>query len=292
MDDSRPDFVIIGAMKSATTTLHEQLARQAGIFMSRPKEPNFFSDDDVYARGLGWYCSLFDDAREAEVRGESSTHYTKLPTYPRTVERIARAFPRVKLIYLMRHPIDRLVSHYVHERSVETVSVGIDEAIEAHPELIEYGLYSKQLRPYLDAYGPASILPVFFGRLVIQPQEELERICRFIGHRGRPRWDTSLGPQNVSSERLRKSALREVLVQAPVLTTLRRHLVPKPWREPIKAIWRIKDERPQLAPKVWERLADRFDPDLAKLGSWLGLDLSCANFSEKTESHVYEWAGL
>ena len=55
----RPDFIVIGAMKSATTTLHEQLARQPGVFMSRPKEPNFFSDDAIYARGWGWYSSLF-----------------------------------------------------------------------------------------------------------------------------------------------------------------------------------------------------------------------------------------
>src|SRR5262249_10922306 len=130
---------------------------------------------------------------------------------------------------------------------------------------------------------------VFFGRLVIQPQEELERICRFIGYTDRPRWDTSLGPQNVSSERLRKSVLREVLVQAPVLTTLRRHLVPKPWHEPIKAIWRVKDERPQLGPEMWQQLSDRFDPDLAELGSWLGIDLNCGNFAELTEAQAYEW---
>ena len=103
----RPDFVVIGAMKSATTTLHEQLARQPGVFMTRPKEPSFFSDDTVYARGWGWYGAHFRAARDGDLRGESSTHYSKLPTYPRTVERMARDLPHVKLIYLMRQPIDR-----------------------------------------------------------------------------------------------------------------------------------------------------------------------------------------
>src|SRR5690349_17383952 len=110
-----PDFVIIGAMKCATTTLHEQLARQPGIFMSRPKEPNFFSDDEVYARGLDWYRSLFDGAGDSALCGESSTHYTKLPSYPETVGRMARALPRPRLIYVMGHPVDRLISHFVHE---------------------------------------------------------------------------------------------------------------------------------------------------------------------------------
>src|SRR5271167_2267183 len=99
----RPDFVVIGAMKSATTTLHEQLARQPGFFMSRPKEPSFFSDDRVHARGWAWYSSLFRLAKPRDLRGESSTHYTKLPTHPRTVERMVRHLPRLKLIYVMRH---------------------------------------------------------------------------------------------------------------------------------------------------------------------------------------------
>src|SRR5271168_5119276 len=111
----RPDFIVIGAMKSATTTLHEQLARQPGVCMSRPKEPNFFSDDANYAQGWRWYSSHFRGSRAGVGRGESSTHYTKLPTFPRTVERMVRDLPRIKLIYVMRHPIERLVSQYVHE---------------------------------------------------------------------------------------------------------------------------------------------------------------------------------
>lgn len=55
-----PDFIIIGAMKCATSTLHDQLARQPGLFMSTPKEPNFFSDDEQWGRGLDWYGSLFE----------------------------------------------------------------------------------------------------------------------------------------------------------------------------------------------------------------------------------------
>ena len=119
----RPDFIVVGAMKSATTTLHEQLARQPGVFMSSPKEPNFFSDDAIYARGWGWYSSLFGEAGPGVVRGESSTHYTKLPTFPRTVERMVHDLPCVKLIYVMRHPIDRLISQYVHELTAGAIRV-------------------------------------------------------------------------------------------------------------------------------------------------------------------------
>jgi hypothetical protein len=292
MNDRQPDFIVIGAMKSATTTLHEQLARQPGIFMSRPKEPNFFSDDDIYARGLPWYLSLFQGAGEAALCGESSTHYTKLPAYPRSVERMARTLPRVKLIYVMRHPIDRLVSHYVHERSLESVPAGIEGAVDKLPRLVDYGLYSMQLRPFLETFCPQNVLPVFFGRLVRRPQEELERICTFIGYLGQARWDTALRPQNVGRERLRKSALREMLVQAPQLTAIRRRLAPRILTEQIKAHWRIKGERIDLWPELRNRLCAHFDPDLERLGSWLGVSLSCENFSEMTEARPYEWSGL
>ena len=123
------------------------------------------------------------------------------------------------------------------------------------------------------------MLPVFFGRLVLRPQEELERICAFIGDRGRVHWDTSLRPQNVGRERLRKKRLREMLVQAPQLTAIRRRLAPKLLTEHIKAHWRIKGERIDVSPELRDRLCDRFNPDLERLGSWLDVPLDCANFS-------------
>ena len=97
MTDPRlPDFLIIGAMKSGTSTLQAQLAVQPGLFMTTPKEPNFFSDDDIYAKGIDWYRSLFDAAAAGDLKGEASTHYTKLPDYPDTVTRLAASFARAR----------------------------------------------------------------------------------------------------------------------------------------------------------------------------------------------------
>ena len=121
--------------------------------MSRPKEPNFFSDDAIYARGWGPYSAIFSAAGAGDLRGESSTHYTKLPTFPRTVERMVRDLPRVKLIYLMRHPIDRLVSQYVHELTAGGIRLSVVEALDQHQELIDYGRYAMQLEPFLAEYG-------------------------------------------------------------------------------------------------------------------------------------------
>jgi hypothetical protein len=284
-----PDFIIIGAMKSATTTLHEQLARQPGVFMTRPKEPNFFSDDQVYARGIDWYASLFGEAGPGTLSGESSTHYTKLPAYPQTVARMARALPSLKVIYVMRHPIDRLISHYGHEVTDGRTTLGIREAVEHLPGLVDYGRYSMQLEPYLGAFGTGNVLPVFFRRVVQCPQEELERIGRFLGLPGRPTWDTTLRPQNVGSERLRRSALRDALVQAPILTPLRKRLIPKRLTEPIKSLWRSGIEPPPLPPDLMARLRDRFDDDLARLGDWLGVRLDCEVFRQVTQARPLDW---
>jgi hypothetical protein len=292
MDDRLPDFIVIGAMKCATTTLHEQLARQSGIAMSRPKEPNFFSDDEAYALGLGWYGSHFRHAPEGRLVGESSTHYTKRPNHPWTVERMARALPGVKLVYVMRHPIDRLVSHYLHERLDRRIAAPIDEAIDLHPELVDYGRYAMQLEPYLDTFGPDRVHPIFFDRLVAEPQAELARLCEFLGYRGRPHWDRSMKPRNTADERMRRSELRDVVVNAPVLASLRRRLVPRGLSERVKDLWRVKPERPTLSPETEERLRELFDPDLAQLGAWMGVSLDCANFSELARGGPMTWQAV
>lgn len=285
-----PDFLVIGAMKCATSTLHEQLARQAGVFMSTPKEPNFFSDDDVFARGIEWYASLFARAGDGDVCGESSTHYTKLPTHPRAVERMAKAVPGVKLIYVMRHPVERLVSHYVHAWTKREVGGPIDEAVEMHPALVDYGLYAMQLEPYVERFGWARVLPVFVGRLRRDPQGELERVARFIGLRGQARWDDSLEQQNVSSARLRDSGWRDAVAGLPASRALRRALLPERVRDRLKARWTM-DRRPELGDEARRRVEAVFDEDLRRLGRWLGVDLSCATFDEVTERGSLSWKG-
>jgi hypothetical protein len=269
-----PDFIIIGAMKCATSTLHDQLARQPGVFMSTPKEPNFFSNDEEYARGIEWYRSLFAGRAAEALCGESSTHYTKLPTYPHTVERMKKHLPRVKLIYVMRHPIDRLISHYIHDWTERKIDEPLERAVDRYPDLVDYGRYAMQLRPYLEAYGRGSVLTVFFERLAAEPQAVFERVCRFIGYGGQPRWVEEAEPQNVSRQRMRKSAVRDALVWNPVSTWLRRRLIPPSWRERVKGWYQMR-ERPTLREDQVQRLEAEFDRDLAELEPLIGLRVSC-----------------
>lgn len=282
------DFIIIGAMKCATSTLHDQLSAHASFSMSVPKEPNFFSDDEVFSRGLKWYESLFADASPHAVRGESSTQYSKLPHYPDTVERLHRTFPNVRIIYSMRHPVDRLVSHYIHEWTQRTISCGIDSAVWRHPELVDYGLYNMQIEPYLRAFGPSSVLPVFVERMILDPNEELQRIFRFLDVADRPNWNSALR-SNASANRLRVSPLRDAIMSNRVVTLLRRALVPKTVRTMIRGLWTMKD-RPKLGEDAARYVEQVFDRDLVMLGDSLGVHLSCANWTRVVQSpERLEW---
>lgn len=283
-----PDFIIIGAMKCATTTLHEQLARQPGIFMTEPKEPYFFSNDEVWAKGWQWYASLYDDAGEGDRCGESSTHYTKLPTYPHTIVRMRSHVPDAKLIYVIRHPIDRLISHFVHVWSERKVNVPIDEAITMHSDLMDYSKYAMQIRPFLEAYGPGNVLLVFFEYLLAEPQTELERIVRFIGYPDRPLWQTD-DPSNVSSRRLRQSPWRDAIVWNSVSTWIRRRFVPQSMRDWVKGFWQMK-QRPQLGEKIRQKLEHVFDEDLAQLSQWIDVDLSCRTFKQVAKASMPNWS--
>lgn len=284
----RPDFIIIGAMKSATSSLHVQLASHPGIFMSEPKEPNFFSDDAEYRGGTASYSGLFANAAEGDLCGESSTHYTKLPDYPNTVTRMKAFVPNVRLIYVMRHPVDRLVSHYIHQWTQSVIRCDINEAVERYPELINYGRYAYQLEPYFAAFGKASVLPVFFAAVKREPQRELERVARFIGYEGPVLWKEELGAQNVSSERLRRFPGYQLIVDSPPMTFLRRTFVPQTLRDMVKARLSMK-HRPVLSESNLTRLESIFDEDLGVLSQWLGVNLNCKNFDERTAVDQLEW---
>lgn len=286
--DRLPSFVIIGAMKSATSTLYEQLLRQPGIFLPRLKEPNFFSDERQYCRGLDWYSRLFDEAGALDILGEASTHYTKLPTYPQTVVRMRTYLASPRLIYVMRDPVDRLISQYIHHWSEREIVDDLDTAVTRRPELLAYSCYARQLTPFVDAYGKEAILPVFFDRLKANPQHELERVCRFIGYKGNPQWIADVARRNVSAERMRRFPLYDVLVENEVATWLRRTLVPKAARTKVRELFSMR-ARPTLSEDTRTVLEKQLDEDLATLGSWFGAHLTCRNFRAVTSTSTLNW---
>lgn len=261
---TRPDFVIIGAMKSGTTTLYAQLAQQDGVFMSPLKEPNYFSDDENFSRGSGWYSDLFKDAAPNDLKGEASTHYTKLPTYPDTIDRMAAALETPRLVYVVRDPVTRALSHYVHGFSQREIHCDLLTALTEHPELIDYGRYGMQIEPFIERFGAESVLLTSLERLKADPQGEFSRIGRHIGAKDPLVWKSDMSAQNTSSARWRRLPFERFLVENPVLRSLRRALIPKSFREWVRTSRSI-DGHPDLPVPQRHHMEQVFLEDRAKL---------------------------
>lgn len=269
----KPDYVMIGAMKCGTSTLAAQLGAQPGVFMTDPKEPNFFSDDDVFAKGADWYASLFDGASEGDILGEASTHYTKRPELPHTLERMTDALSDLRLVYMIRNPMARLVSHYIHEWSQGVLSVPLEEALKSHGPLVDYGRYGWQVAPFIEAYGRESVLLTSLERLKSDQDGELARIAAHIGHGGPVQWVDDMATENVSSERVRRLPLHGLIVDNPVATALRRVLVPKAIRTRIRNARQMKS-RPELPLAAVPGLEARFAEDRKLLSGFFPGDPS------------------
>lgn len=262
-----PDYLIIGAMKCGTSTLAAQLGAQPGLFMTSPKEPAFFADDAVWSRGGDWYDALFAPSKPGDLRGEASTQYTKLPTYPETVARLRvaadRAGVRPKLIYMLRDPLERLVSHYIHEWSQGVISAPIEAALDLHPELQAYSCYGAQLAPWVEAFGPEAILIANMAELRRDPQGLLDRVGAHLSRDGLI-WEEELARMNVSAERVRRFPLHGLVFANPLATWVRRRFVPQALRDRIKRARQMQD-RPVLSQERRTALLRQFAADRAAL---------------------------
>jgi len=265
-----PDYIIIGAMKCGTSTLAAQLGAQAGVFMTSPKEPNFFSDDAVYARGLDWYANLFATAEPSDIKGEASTHYTKLPDYPQTMARLVSATSGrpVKLIYLIRDPLERAKSHYIHEWTQGVIDSDFATALREHPALVRYGCYGEQATPWVAQFGAENLLVLSLEQIKQAPQQVLDQVGAFLGC-DTLIWQNDLKQMNVSSERVRRMPLQGLLIDNAPARWLRRSLVPQAVRDRVKA-GRQLQERPKFPEAERQRLEAVFAADYAALCNLIG----------------------
>ena len=175
-----PDFLIIGAAKAGTTSLQAYLDRHPGLFFCTPKEPEYFSDDTVFEQGEEWYRGLFRDARDDQLCGEASTTYTRWPHTADASARIARMLPNAKLIYIMRHPVERTYSHYAHHMR-RRITMTFEEALESNDIYVDCSLYMKQIQRYLEHFDRERFLFLFSNDLRNGPADVLARVEQFLG---------------------------------------------------------------------------------------------------------------
>jgi len=161
-----------------------------------------------------------------------------------------------------------------------------DRDVREHDELVNYSLYAMQMRPYLEAFGPGRVLPVFLERMRVAPYAELERIARFVGAKGDVAAAEQAEERNASASRLRSGLFRELVVDSAPGRRARRALVPRPVREWVKDRFYRMRSRPELSDETRAELESKFDEDLSELGGMLGIDaaLTCADFTEVVSS--------
>ncbi|MEM9082335.1 MAG: sulfotransferase domain-containing protein [Planctomycetota bacterium] len=181
-----PDFLIIGAMKSGTTTLFSDLHDQRGYFAPIDKEPEAFNSDHILTdKGLGAYLDLFKAARPDQLCYEASTGYTKFPEYSGVTERIRSVYAdrlsQLRVIYIVRDPIKRIISQHYHEYSSGLVGPDADAEIKAHPRYVNWSKYAMQLKPWHELLGSDRVLTVIFEEYISDRVEGVRRVCEFLG---------------------------------------------------------------------------------------------------------------
>jgi hypothetical protein len=265
-----PDFIVIGAMKSGTTSLHAYLREHPQIFMPARKELRFFEQEGNWKRGWAWYTTFFAAGGDVAALGEATPTYTMYPLRLGVPERMAKCLPDVRLIYLIRHPIERMCSHYLRQSAARIERRGIDEALLENQTYQNTSRYAMQIERYLDYFPLEQLLVITTEDLRNQRRSTLERVYRFLGVD--PSW-----PSPAHQEQHNPSAFAWIQ-RLPGYGTLSR-ATPDPLKKPLR---RLKVAASPLDPKrkrpsreTWQQLEHLLRPDLERLRRYVGDDFHC-----------------
>ncbi len=179
MSETKPDFIIIGAMKCGTTSLHYYLRNHPDIYMPREKELDFFVEENNYEKGVSWYTSKFKS--QYPLNGEASPNYTKAHLFEGVPEKMYQLLPDVKLIYLYRDPIDRAYSHYIHSLSTRREKKNLENALTENSNYMLTSLYYWQLEQFFKFYSLDQFLILDSGELRNDRENALKKIYNFLG---------------------------------------------------------------------------------------------------------------
>jgi hypothetical protein len=269
-DRALPNFLIIGAMRSGTTSLTRYLRSNPQVFMAQPKELHYF--DFEFDRGVDWYRRHFDESGGVRAVGEATPNYLYLAE---AMPRLAALVPDARLVAILRNPVDRAYSHYWHNRSVGREELSFEDALTAEAERIrsddphpraywsyvDRGRYVHQLRRIEDLYPRDSLQVLLFEDLLSEPERTYRSMCRFIG----------ADPDHRPPE-LGEAVNGFVTFRSRTLRSLTQHM-PKSARRAVGRLNARSESYPPMSAAARERLAEGFRADNAALAGWLGRDL-------------------
>jgi len=272
-----PNLIIIGAMKSGTTSLHHYLSLHPQIFMSREKELKFFVEEQNWCKGIDWYKSHFPG--KTKISGESSPTYTKYPLHQGIAKRMYSLIPHAKLIYILRDPVERIISHYVHR-----YIAGTENRSNIHDALAEFdnndyiyrSQYYFQLQQYLEYFPASSILILTLEELAANTQENLQKIFNFL------EIDSSLYPFKTfkkfhqSVDKRRKTKLGNLIAKMPLIREIDKLPSKEKWYAEKFIYWLFSEKvaKPDLEDNLRRELIDYLRQDIDSLRNYTGNDFN------------------
>lgn len=293
----RPDFLIVGAPKAGTTWLYRNLAANPRIFLTANKEPRYYSVEEgeavacrgpgddgwiaEFVRGRGEYEALYAAAAADQVRGEASSDYLYRSAV--AARRIREEAPGARIVVLLRDPVDRAYSNWLHLVRDGHESLSFAAALAAEPERIESGwawwwhyaergYYSRQLQPFLEHFPPEQLLLLTYDELRGDPRGVLARASTFLGVEAVV--DGAVG-ESRNASLIPRSPLHRAARRLLRPSRAARVVLPRRLRDGIRRrLNRATLHRPQIAPEDYRRLQRRYAADLGRLRAETGLDVS------------------
>ena len=285
-----PNFLIIGAMKSGTTALYYYLEQHPEIYMSPVKEPNYFSSQEQEntadtVADIRAYQHLFRGASGTKAIGEASHSYLY---EPRAAAEIRRYIPEAKLIAILRNPIDRAYSHFLH--MVRTGTEPLDDFAQALQEeevgmrkervfqdYIGRGLYYDQLRRYFGTFPREQVRVYLYEDLSGAPINTVQDAFRFLKVEDAFVPDVSLR-RNVSGHPKYKTLDALLRRQSRIKHAAKIYLPARMRWHLSKAFDDLKTRNlvapPAVEPEVRQQLKDTYREDIMKLQELIDRDLS------------------
>ena len=269
------DLMIIGAMKCGTTTLADLLKAHEGVSFCKEKEPEFFSKDPDWRANIDRYHALFTQ-KPGALYAEASTGHTFQPHFNRSIWNDLFDYnPQLKFIYLVRDPIDRIVSHYMHIYERGYIDLTLEEAVRTVPILLNVSRYHAQVLPFIERFGRERVLLLRFDQLMKERDAALAQVAAFTGLRpdGFPAESVHSNPSIGGNKTLHWAE------QPPRWARWVRTLTPSPLRERMwNRITRDKSRnfttKPELSSQWKEAVMRLLGSDVLALEKLTGWDLT------------------
>ncbi|MFN3958752.1 MAG: sulfotransferase family protein [Parvularculaceae bacterium] len=176
----RPNLFLVGAMKAGTNTLHRLLDAHPDVFMTRkPKEPSWIVGSNS-GKDESWYLGLFAEAGDVRYLGEASTDNTRAPRLKGAPEKIKRYSPEARILYIMRDPLDRALSHYWWDVQYSAEGRSFKDAASRSREILDVGNYAMQIAPYLEIFGRDRVHALTLETLTADAPATLKALWDFL----------------------------------------------------------------------------------------------------------------